>query len=349
MTEGSSPAAANRRLWILIAAAASLLLLEGALILVSAMPKSGIGNAAVENTAESGRLSGLPAPDKEERARLFLLREALELENIRNGSVQDASDAARAWVREISALRPLSDRDVAEALPDPAFFLARTASQSDVYDIRDSAKGESAFARAYKPIDEAMPGSNAAGARVEAVLDVIYGRRLEREVRTAGQDYELQPPLAREDRWIGSEESLKGTHKNALDVFFRRRDGKASSEKGPVIRSMSPGIVVAAAGDWAGGEGAGKYRHGGLTPKAGNGAIVYNPVQGRYYTYFHMHDVSVRPGQMVASGTVLGHGGNTGTNARRRGHGGHLHLEIWDAKADRPLSCYELRTLLLSL
>jgi murein DD-endopeptidase MepM/ murein hydrolase activator NlpD len=62
-----------------------------------------------------------------------------------------------------------------------------------------------------------------------------------------------------------------------------------------------------------------------------------------------MHDVSVRPGQMVASGTVLGHGGNTGTNARRRGHGGHLHLEIWDAKADRPLSCYELRTLLLSL
>jgi murein DD-endopeptidase MepM/ murein hydrolase activator NlpD len=107
--------------------------------------------------------------------------------------------------------------------------------------------------------------------------------------------------------------------------------------------------VVAMANDWVGGEGPGKYRHGGLTPRAGNGVIVYDPNSRKYYTYLHLHDVVVVPGQIVSPGTPLGHGGNTGTNARKRGHGGHLHLEIFDAVQDDTLSCYELREIILSL
>jgi hypothetical protein len=47
-------------------------------------------------------------------------------------------------------------------------------------------------------------------------------------------------------------------------------------------------------------------------------------------------------GDIVKEGRLLGHGGNSGANARRSGHGGHLHLEIFDAKLDSALTATEI-------
>jgi len=341
--------AVDRRVRVLIIASAFLLIFEGALILVAASPKlpeeraAGLlGRADYSRTPIQGQDASRGSSDSDQ---------SLGLDALKRLSPEEAAFVAFRWARESSKTGPLTDQDVEAILPSPAFFLARTAAQSDVDDIKASADGDNAFSRAYKPMAQAIPGSNAAGARVEAVLDVIYGFRtsLAQENTEGGQKQTLYPPVPREERWIAPAEELKKTHQNALDIFFYHQSGWVFGEKGPVIRSMSPGIVVAAANDWNGGDNEEKYRRGGLTPRAGNGAIVYDPGTRRYYTYFHLHDVSVKPGQIVSPGTPLGHGGNTGTNARKRGHGGHLHLEIYNADTNEALDCYGLRDLILFL
>jgi|GEM_PF-1888925 len=356
MAETPAPDAADRRARVLVIVSALLLLLEGALVLASAAPwlrDERIPGAAPGATPGSaGSPYGHASADT---------RGGLELDKLRRLTPEEAYAAGLAWARRAASDGRVTERELAAVLPAPAFFLARTSSDDYVDDIRDSAAGGSAFAKAYRRIDEAMPGSNAAGVRVEAALAAVHSVRLALNpvAGSAGRPGEpsrggssaraLHPPVPRGQGWIGSRDELRKTHQHALDLFFLGEGERGSAEKGPVIRSMSAGVVVAAADDWVGGEGAAKYRRGGLTPRAGNGAVIYDPEAGRYYTYFHLHDVSVRPGQWVLPGDPLGRGGNTGTNARKRGHGGHLHLEIYDAPSDRALDCYELRDLVLSL
>ncbi len=349
MSDGRGPEGADRRTVPILAASALLLVLEGGFILAAAFPGGpgelfapASGRAAYARRAE-------PAPEGVPEA--SPARRALDLENLKRLTPEEAALAAWRWARETARGGSLSDSDVAGILPDAAFFLARTASLSDVDDIRLSADGSDAFSRAYDPVAKAMPGSNAAGARVEAVLDVVWSFTAEGKgtSQTSGGRPGLRPPLAPEECWIPPREELRLSHRNALDIFFRPSGFWGSVQKGPVVRSMSSGIVVAAAGDWSGGAGPEKFRRGGLSPRAGNGAVIYDPRTRRYYTYLHLHDVGVRPGQAVEPGAPLGHGGNTGTNARRRGHGGHLHLEIFDSGTNETLDCYALRDLILSL
>ncbi|MCE1196231.1 M23 family metallopeptidase, partial [bacterium] len=113
-------------------------------------------------------------------------------------------------------------------------------------------------------------------------------------------------------------------------------------QKGPLIFSLADSIVVASDSSWRGGDDLDTYRSGGITPKAGNGAILYCPSQRRYYLYFHLHDALVAPGAVIPRGYPIGHGGNTGTNARKKGHGEHLHLEIYDVPSARFLENYEI-------
>ncbi len=357
MNPSPAPEAADRRAFALVLVSCLLVLIEGALVLSAASPGRSGGRAAgtaapagPEPAAAPGTIpaAGFPAPSAAKDTGAGRLEAAvLDLDTLRRLSLEDAAEAGRAWARAAAADGLISERELAAVLPSPAFILARTSPDEYADDIRLSAEGAGAFARAYGPIDEAMPGSNAAGARLEAALGEIHAVRssLAAGPGSAG----LRAPLPRGQRWIASAEDLKKTHRHALDIFFVGEGERGSAEKGPAIRSMSPGFVVAAADDWVGGEGAAKYRRGGLTPRAGNGAVVYDPGARRYYTYFHMHDVSVRPGRWVDAGEVLGRGGNTGTNARKRGHGGHLHLEIYEASEDRALDCWELRDLVLSL
>lgn len=351
-----SPDPADRRARVLVVVSILLLLLEGTLVLTSGSRPGGI-RAAEEPPVRStvyaaGHLdppsAGTPPGPG---GRLEAAARALEIGNLRRLTLEEAAAAGRAWAREAAADGQISERELAAVLPEPAFILARTSPDDYADDIRESAAGAGAFARAYRPIHEAMPGSNAAGARLEAALGEIHSVRNAPGAGGFGFSVpgRLHTPVPRGRLWIASAEDLKLTHRHALDIFFLGVGEWGSAEKGPVIRSMSPGLVVAAASDWVGGEGAAKYRRGGLTPRAGNGAVIYDPAARRYYTYFHLHDVSVRTGRWVRAGDEIGRGGNTGTNARRRSHGGHLHLEIYEASEDRALDCWELRDLVLSL
>jgi murein DD-endopeptidase MepM/ murein hydrolase activator NlpD len=137
-------------------------------------------------------------------------------------------------------------------------------------------------------------------------------------------------PFTKADYWFASKSELKYAHPYALDVFFKRFTRENGAHTGPKIRALYPGIVVAAAGDWEGGAGAASYIRGGLSPAAGNGVVVFDRITRRYYVYLHLKEIAVEVGDIVKAGEVLGRGGNTGMNARRPDHGGHVHIEIFD-------------------
>jgi hypothetical protein len=134
------------------------------------------------------------------------------------------------------------------------------------------------------------------------------------------------------------------SHTYALDIFLKEVEVLpfGREQKGPLIFSLSDSIVVAADSSWKGGDELDEYRSGGITPKAGNGVILYSPSQRKYYLYFHLYDVLVAPGTVIPRGYAMGHGGNSGTNAHKKGHGEHLHLEIYDVPGARFLKNNEI-------
>lgn len=244
----------------------------------------------------------------------------------------------------------------ASVFPRPASVLAMLALDRDVDDFEDMGEGTNAAAAhyrraadlaiAFRPLREnyaalfesAWTEQHRAATRA---FDRVDGHDAIASVAISIRDLapkgELEPPPLKD---------LAYSHPYALDVFFRHVDRKGPVERGPLIMSLEGGIVVACADDWRGGAGADAWGGGGLSPAAGNGVVVYSPGSGRYYSYFHLSEVAVRRGQVVEKDAVIGRGGNTGVNARKKGHGGHLHLEIFDTREDEALSAWEIRSLL---
>ena len=112
-----------------------------------------------------------------------------------------------------------------------------------------------------------------------------------------------------------------GPH-GALDIFVR--------SEGVRVRSPVAGVVVAAGDGWRGGyerRGRGFYYEGdGLSRRAGNGTILFDPASGGYFLFSHLRaGVLVHAGDVIATGTPVGRVGHTG-NAARPGRGKHLHL-----------------------
>jgi murein DD-endopeptidase MepM/ murein hydrolase activator NlpD len=130
-------------------------------------------------------------------------------------------------------------------------------------------------------------------------------------------------PLAERGRLLDNFRSPRqGGRHDALDLFVAR--------EGVEIRSPVSGVVVAAGDGWRGGyerRGRGLFYEGdGLSRRAGNGAIVFDPASGGYFLFSHMQEgIRVRAGDVIAAGTPVGRVGHTG-NAAQPGHGRHLHL-----------------------
>ncbi len=143
---------------------------------------------------------------------------------------------------------------------------------------------------------------------------------------------------------------LDYSHTFALDIFLRDVEYLSGDvQRGPFIHSISDGIVVAAGTDWLGYPRESSelsFLHGGISPKSGNGAIIYAPTENRYYLYFHLFDLDVEKGQIVRRGQPIGHGGNSGINARKKGGGDHLHIEIFDANLKKYLRNTQIIALL---
>jgi len=254
-----------------------------------------------------------------------------------------AGARAAEWAKAVEAGGVDALDAIGEILPPALWFQARLVTRRDEDSVRADATAGGAYGKAYAELRGALAATKASAGAVEAAIGEIWRR----SASTPSPESAKSSVLKRSDRWVPGNSALKASHQYALDVFFTSLKRHGSEETGPAIRSISGGIVVAAASDWLGGDRPSLYRSGGLSPKAGNGAIVYDPEEGRYYAYFHMSEVSARVGQVVAAGAVLGRGGNTGVNARKKGHGGHVHVEIHDADSGA-WTAYRIRDLILS-
>ena len=240
--------------------------------------------------------------------------------------------------------------------PRPASVLAMLALDRDVDDFEEMGTGTNAAAAHYRRAADLAVALRPLRQNYAALFKSAFTEQRRMAARTLDRVDGHDAVLAAEISVNGLADSgelqapplrdLAYSHPYALDVFFRHVDRKGAVERGPLIMALEEGIVVASADDWRGGAGADAWGGGGLSPAAGNGVVVYSPASGRYYSYFHLSEVAVRRGQAVEKGAVLGRGGNTGVNARKKGHGGHLHLEIFDTAKDEALSAWEIRGLL---
>jgi hypothetical protein len=255
---------------------------------------------------------------------LEALAAALEPEALAGLGTTAASMRADAWEEALRTKGYTPASVLHEILPEAQWFQARLVTKKDEADLRNDARAGGAYGAAYSDILSALPLARNSVLGIEAVLRSAWLS----EPGVTGLRAEPVSVLAVADRWIPPASTLDSAHQFALDVFFLRVKRSGAVETGPPVRSMTRGIVVAAAGDWKGGDRPSLYRSGGLSPKAGNGVIVFCPDDGRYYAYFHLSSIQVSSGVFVGAGTVLGHGGNTGVNARKQGHGTHVHIEI---------------------
>jgi murein DD-endopeptidase MepM/ murein hydrolase activator NlpD len=103
-------------------------------------------------------------------------------------------------------------------------------------------------------------------------------------------------------------------HVDALDLFAR---------EGSSVLAHAGGLVILTDDSWQPGN-----QYSAASHKGGNTVIVFNPVRNELCRYAHLREVSVTVGDIVSLGSKIGVVGNTGTNASRPGHGGHLHFEI---------------------
>jgi hypothetical protein len=267
-----------------------------------------------------------PNPGLTPRSDLDALAAALEPEALAGLGTTAASMRADAWEEAVRAKGSSPASALPAILPAAHWFQARLISKKDEAELRTDARAGGAYGAAYGAILSSVPLARASAQGMEAVLRSVWLSEPRVNELGAGP----VSVLAASDRWLPPASTLDSAHQYALDVFFLQVKRNGAVETGPPVRSMTRGIVVAAAGDWNGGDRPALYKSGGLSPKAGNGAIVFCPDDGRYYAYFHLGSMQVSTGDFVGAGTVLGLGGNTGVNARKKGHGSHVHIEIHD-------------------
>jgi murein DD-endopeptidase MepM/ murein hydrolase activator NlpD len=240
------------------------------------------------------------------------------------------------------------------ALPEPRRILGMLALDRDIDDFLEYADRNDAGGSYYRDEARIALEMRPLRARYEAAFASAYaalsgkaspdaasvGERLGATGRKA--PYIASP----DDVWLPPRSELRLSHPYALDVFFQSVERSGEAERGPVIRALYPGIVVAAAGDWSGGQGISTWRGGGLSPAAGNGLVIYDPASRRYCSYFHLSSLALRKGDLASAGMILGRGGNSGMNARVKGHGEHVHIEIFDSARGEALSSAEILDLL---
>jgi len=129
-------------------------------------------------------------------------------------------------------------------------------------------------------------------------------------------------PLAVRGRLLDNfDNPREGGPHGALDIFVER--------EGALVRAPVAGVVVATGDGWQGGWSRERrdlrYEGGGLSRRAGNGVLLYDPASGGYHYLVHLRaGLLVHTGDVVVAGRPIGRVGHTG-NAARPGGGRHLH------------------------
>ncbi|MCX7025483.1 MAG: M23 family metallopeptidase [Spirochaetes bacterium] len=260
-------------------------------------------------------------------------------------SVAETRAAAELWFEKAAESGIEGRESFALVMPDNDFYMARLSDEDTRNDIKDLADGDSPIALRYARILSMIPEAEKIAARYETIAETWW----KLDARAAAPVSRPVAPFRKSQAIVPTKASLRQAHQDALDVFFAEVERDGVIEKGPDIRSMTDGVVVAASIDWLGDDTPEGYVSGGISPRAGNGAIVYNPAERRYYLYFHFSSTFKAASELVKAGELLGRGGNSGYNARKDGHGEHVHLEIYDAAQNRSFSSTKIRSYILSL
>jgi murein DD-endopeptidase MepM/ murein hydrolase activator NlpD len=150
---------------------------------------------------------------------------------------------------------------------------------------------------------------------------LYFARRAGDSLAPTGPDQWVYPLAVRGrllDNFLNPREG--GPHE-ALDIFVAR--------EGVTVLSPVAGVVIASGDDWVGGWSRRDrdvwYEGGGLSRRAGNGLLIFDPGSGGYHYFAHLENgLMVSTGDVVAPGRPLGRVGHTG-NASQPGHGRHLH------------------------
>jgi murein DD-endopeptidase MepM/ murein hydrolase activator NlpD len=250
-------------------------------------------------------------------------------------SLDDALPEARNVLGMLALDRDVDDYDEYADLENPAGDYYREQAQIS--------RTMRALRPGYEAIFAAVCSALSGEERRVLALSGDGGREKVSSLKGRKSPYIAKPG----EVWLPRRSELRFAHPYALDVFFFNVDRSGGgAERGPLIRALYPGLVVAAAGDWTGGAGVSTWKSGGLSPAAGNGVVLYDPSTRRYVSYFHLSSVTVHKGELVGTGQVVGRGGNSGMNARKAGHGEHVHIEIFDTARDAALSSEEILDLL---
>jgi hypothetical protein len=292
--------------------------------------RAGIELASLERSLAPAKMAALKADDSASRVEA-LVRSARVAGVEPRESLDEALPAARNILGMLALDRDVDDYVEYADLDNPGgeYYRDQARISLEMRPLRD--RYEAAFAAACSALT-GEDGNADSGAPVPVSLGA-KGRK---------SPYIAKPS----ELWLPPRSQLRRAHPYALDCFFYRVDRSGGVERGPLIRALYPGLVVAASGDWSGGSGIASWKGGGLSPAAGNGVVVYDPSTRRYVSYFHLSSVTVRKGELVGAGAVLGRGGNSGMNARKPGHGEHVHIEIFDVARDESLSSSEILDLL---
>lgn len=258
-----------------------------------------------------------------------------------------AKEAGRAIALEALRHGEQSWSILADWMPNPAETIAMLARDRDVDTFEETSEVGGVAGEHYKSVVDLVPVMRPLRDTAVAFFSAIHETMVRTKIAHPS-DGSLGPVTREGKSSPPRKRDMDYSHTFALDIFLQDVEELPGSllERGPEILSVSGGIVICAASDWTGGPGIDTYEHGGISPNAGNGVIVFDPTSQRFYSYFHLYDVLVSPGMAISQGTVLGRGGDTGSNARKRGHGQHLHLEIFDMREGRFLRNTEIKDLI---
>lgn len=267
---------------------------------------------------------------------------------VAEASGEETADRVRT-LAEAAASAGIDPRDaLGSAFPDASEILAMLSLDRDVddfleYSERDDPAGDYYRDEAREAIKMRPLRDRYEAAFASAAAEISGSAPAATPSLGTGKKPYIASPR---DVWLPARKELPLSHPYALDVFFFKVERSGEAERGPTIRALYPGIVVASASDWSGGQGVAKWKSGGLSPASGNGVVIYDPASRRYVSYFHLSSLALRRGDCVGAGAVIGRGGNSGMNARKAGHGEHVHIEIFDSARDESLSAEEIYDLL---
>jgi murein DD-endopeptidase MepM/ murein hydrolase activator NlpD len=297
----------------------------------------GGGWASISPTGKTG--SGPIGADLE----LDVLSRRLAPDAMAKSGAEDCAEAGGALVRAARRAGIDPREELSKALPDAGRILGMLALDRDIDDFLEYADREDAAGDYYREEARLSLEMRPLRARYEAAFAAASGELSGSAVVSTTARKGKKPYIASPGAvWLPPRRQLSLSHPYALDIFFYNVERNAEAERGPALRALYPGLVVAAASDWSGGQGVATWKSGGLSPASGNGLVIFDPATRRYCSYFHLSSISFRAGDWVEAGALIGRGGNSGMNARMAGHGEHVHLEIFDSARGESLSAYEL-------